>query len=365
MSAERIIAIHMHPNADAIELADVLGWRVVVKKDEFKVGELVLYYRIDAILPQENPDYAFLGGKALKTKKIRGELSQGLCGPLAWASWHGVDPATLSAGAEGRDLTAEFSRDGKLGKREDDEGGNEGGASSILPFGVPKTREARVQDCPRIIREMVGKPVVMTRKEDGTSFTVIHCQGETALCSRTQHLEAVRGGLQDASDLSSHDKNVAHYLAIEHELGLRAKLAATGLDLALQGEVCGPKINGNRMKLDKLIFRAYKVWDIKQRAYWSRKRTELFLAPMGIEMVPIVWRGIFTAERASVAALLAEAEQVHYDGQEDILGEGFVCMTDSDDGVLHHSFKVISNEYLLAHDAPHAKKKKQQPSSTK
>jgi hypothetical protein len=98
-------------------------------------------------------------------------------GPLRWAAWHGVDPATLTgADAEGRDLTREFCRDGKLAKYEDDGTVGDGGTSSILPFGVPKTREARVQDCPRILRELVGKPAIATRKEDGCSASYIHCQ---------------------------------------------------------------------------------------------------------------------------------------------------------------------------------------------
>jgi RNA ligase (TIGR02306 family) len=79
VSVERILVIEPHPNADAIEMAEVLGWRVVVSKsDAFKPGDLVLYYRIDSVLSKENPDYAFLKGKPLGTKKIRGELSQGL-----------------------------------------------------------------------------------------------------------------------------------------------------------------------------------------------------------------------------------------------------------------------------------------------
>ena len=38
--------------ADKIEVATVLGWRVVVKKDEFKVGDKVIYIEIDSKVPE-------------------------------------------------------------------------------------------------------------------------------------------------------------------------------------------------------------------------------------------------------------------------------------------------------------------------
>lgn len=40
-------------DADAIEAAVVGGWTVVVKKDEFKVGDLAVYLEIDSWVPHE------------------------------------------------------------------------------------------------------------------------------------------------------------------------------------------------------------------------------------------------------------------------------------------------------------------------
>jgi hypothetical protein len=61
------------------------------------------------------------------------------------------------------------------------------------------------------------------------------------------------------SALENTDRNSKHYFDIEKELDILAKLKATGLDLALQGEICGPKINGGKLKIPKNVFRAYKV----------------------------------------------------------------------------------------------------------
>lgn len=47
-------------NADAIELVCFGGWQVVVKKDEFKVGDKVIYFEIDSFLPKGIKQFAFL-----------------------------------------------------------------------------------------------------------------------------------------------------------------------------------------------------------------------------------------------------------------------------------------------------------------
>lgn len=82
------------PDADAIEVAKVMGWEVVIKKNEYKVGDKVVYFEIDSYLPRE-PRYEFLEkaclrnipvlgeGLRLKTIKLRGQISQGLLMPLS------------------------------------------------------------------------------------------------------------------------------------------------------------------------------------------------------------------------------------------------------------------------------------------
>jgi hypothetical protein len=41
-----------HSGADAIEVATILGWHIVVKKGEFRVGNPVVYVEIDSVLPE-------------------------------------------------------------------------------------------------------------------------------------------------------------------------------------------------------------------------------------------------------------------------------------------------------------------------
>ncbi|OGT89727.1 MAG: RNA ligase [Gammaproteobacteria bacterium RIFOXYA12_FULL_61_12] len=89
---KRILATEPHPNADAIELAVIDGYRSVVKKDQFQQGDLVAYLPEASLLPEwllkhlgfwdAEKNKGRLSGKAgnrVKAIRLRGELSQGIC----------------------------------------------------------------------------------------------------------------------------------------------------------------------------------------------------------------------------------------------------------------------------------------------
>lgn len=91
----RKIEILPHPNADALELAQVDDYRCVVKKDQYKSGDLVVYIPEAAIVPEwilkqynfwnEKENKGMLSGpegNRVKAIKLRGELSQGIVIPV-------------------------------------------------------------------------------------------------------------------------------------------------------------------------------------------------------------------------------------------------------------------------------------------
>lgn len=95
----KIDSILVHPNADLLELAIIGGWQCVVKKGEFKAGDLCVYFEIDSLLPVI-PEFEFLRKSSyikkdwlepyfengecfrLKTIRLRKEYSQGLIIPI-------------------------------------------------------------------------------------------------------------------------------------------------------------------------------------------------------------------------------------------------------------------------------------------
>ena len=64
---------------DRVEYAKTGGWWVVVKKDQFKIGDLAIYIEVDSKVPEIEP-FMFLEKKKfkVKTQKMCKVLSQGL-----------------------------------------------------------------------------------------------------------------------------------------------------------------------------------------------------------------------------------------------------------------------------------------------
>lgn len=76
--------VEPHQNADALELTVVEGWQCVVRKGQFKPGDLAIYIEPDYVVPTSRPEFAFLDKKKagrphrLKAVKLRGAISYGL-----------------------------------------------------------------------------------------------------------------------------------------------------------------------------------------------------------------------------------------------------------------------------------------------
>lgn len=82
---EKIEWIRPIERADKIEVCGVLGWEcVIAKKDNFKVGDTIIYVEIDSVMP-ERPEFEFLRERKfrVRTIKLRGQVSQGLVLPLS------------------------------------------------------------------------------------------------------------------------------------------------------------------------------------------------------------------------------------------------------------------------------------------
>lgn len=80
-----ITEITEHTNAHSLEVAHVYGFQVVVKKDSYKAGDEVIYIPIDSLLPQPLEDHLFppdskikLHHHRVKQIRIRKLASQGM-----------------------------------------------------------------------------------------------------------------------------------------------------------------------------------------------------------------------------------------------------------------------------------------------
>jgi len=105
-----VLTVHEHPNADALELAQVGLYRAVVAKGEYRTGDTAVYIPEQSVLPAALIEELGLTGRLagsnadrVKAVRLRGELSQGIvCRPkaladvdLARAALDGTDFAEL------------------------------------------------------------------------------------------------------------------------------------------------------------------------------------------------------------------------------------------------------------------------------
>jgi len=75
----RIEKIDRHPNGDNLDIAIVNGnYPVIIKRDQYFVGQLVSYISIDSIVNLLLPEFSFLDRPRIRARKLRGIYSQGL-----------------------------------------------------------------------------------------------------------------------------------------------------------------------------------------------------------------------------------------------------------------------------------------------
>lgn len=322
--------------ADSIELITVLGWNVLAKKEEFQVGDLAIYFCIDSVLDPENPKSDFLknskfkGNKVLKTKKMMGVISQGLLAPLFWLADYGINAESVE---EGTDVTTQMKvmkwvSNSEMEVYEPKEIGKK------LPDFIPRTCEERIQNVPHKLAALDETvEIVMTTKLDGCSFTTWFYNGSDGMASRNYILDA---------------QGSTHFHQIKKKYNLSELLRKMGKNIAIQGEICGPKINNNREQLKQMDFFVFNVYDIDKQSFLDFDSMKSICIELGLKTVPLIYKGKFKKDEFTVKNLLQKAdEEIKNLGGE--LAEGFVFKTNNLDANDRLSVKVLSNKYCIKH----------------
>lgn len=340
-SIQRITALDPIPDADNIEVASVLGWKVVVKRGEFKVGDLAIYMEIDSV-PPDLPEYAFLWKFAdqrpnnfrIKTIKLRGQISQGILFPLVkqvdavtgrQLGWELPEPNAWAYGqvGEGDDVTEwlEVTKyEAPLPRGSDDIAGQ-------FFDGVPKTDEERVQSSTgqQHLANIQGLLYYITVKCDGSSMTVAMHDGTPKVASRNYRLA---------------DREGSSYYAAARSGGL-LDIVADNPHLAIQGELVGPGIQNNRLDLKTHECLVFDVYDRNESRYFRDSEIRLLcLSYPSMKTVPLVETGARFGYSQDDLLGMAEGK---YEGTKNER-EGIVIRSLSHPRI---SFKAISNRFLL------------------
>lgn len=322
VSVQSIDALDPIPGADAIEQARVLGWSVVVKKGEFSVGDPCVFFEIDSILPEGPAWSEFMRARhfRVRTLKLRGVLSQGLALPVTILGNTPPRPGVDLRGQLGVTKFEPVLPD----TRE---------IAGAFPSRVPKTDEIRLQSALGVLDEIRGHPFYISTKCDGSSATYVREEGGLTVASRNWSLR--QGG------------NSPWHLAAHYQLAEKLPLG-----FAVQGEVCGPGIQKNRLGLPSLELFVFNVYDIGAGTYLPFLEFEQFCNRHGLRTVPIE-RFVTGAEAAafdhSLDNWLALARGLYAGTKQ--RKEGIVVrpLVEKHSATLggRLSFKVINNDFLL------------------
>jgi RNA ligase (TIGR02306 family) len=340
-SVKPITYIKPIEGADAIECAIVDGgWPVVIRKGEYKVGDIAVYFEIDSWVPhelapflskgQEPREYNGVKGERLKTIKLRGQVSQGLLLPLE----------CLGSIANDVSVGEDVSHILNIQKWEPPIPAQlQGTMKGNFPHFIPKTDQERCQNLRKeIFEEHEGETYEVTLKLDGSSTTIYVKDGEVGVCSRNIDLKETEG---NSFWKAAREQNI-----IEPLLELSKE---KGEEYAIQGELIGEGIQGNPEKIKGQRFYLFDIYSITEGRYFEpfERYTildQLRMLGADVEHVPIIDQHVFvTQQYKTIDDLLNFAEGPSLNPQTK--REGIVFKSwDSD-----FTFKAIANSYLLKH----------------
>ena len=364
---ETIKSLSPIPGADKIEKAEVLGWELVVKAGEFKVGDHCVYCEIDSIFP-ELPPFEFLRSKKfrIKTIKLRGQVSQGIAFPLSVINQvdPSIDTSKLKVGDDLTDILkiTKYDPESVLDEPEVEQVkkswlqrkysyykwkllGIKPIKKGSFPSDVPKTDETRVQKMGPALEEKVGHPVYITEKCEGTSATFVYRKTGNWLarlfgqdrvfqvCSRNR---IVYNSQKDG-------KCVHHLMTVAETHNIREKMKKLDRNIAIQGECIGPKIQGNIYKVPELELRVFLMFDIDKQEYLSFDEMLGVCQQLLLPMVPTVDENAVVVNDIKHYVELSKGKSMINDK---IDREGIVIRSLTE----NFSFKSINPDYLLRSD---------------
>jgi RNA ligase (TIGR02306 family) len=332
-SVQIIKDITEHTNSDNLALAQVLGWQVVVKRNEFKPGDKIVYFEIDSLLP-EQPWCEFMKSCSYKVKtiKLRGELSQGLIMPLSILG----EDVNESKYEEGQNLTDilgivkyKFDADEPITIK----GGIKVKTETFPNHIIEKTDEPRIQSEPKFLSLFEGKPYYASLKYDGTSGTYLLNpeNNEFYICSRNNKRDYTPGDVySDAADIYK----------------IKEKLEQADKKYAIQCEIYGPSINCNYMNVKKITIAVFNIMDLSEKRYLDYEELCKACRELDLPMVEVIAEG--DSFKFTMDELKAKSKGYYHLTKNSREGLVYRLKKDWHVGGKRYSFKVINDEYLLS-----------------
>ena len=387
---------------DRVEHAIVGGWRVIVQKGQFKVGDPAIYFEIDSRVPSDKECFAFLEKRhyKIKTLKMCKTLSQGLLMHASDFGWEihergnlDTDESTVYifddegiehyATDESRFLTK------KLGVTYADDEDNQRKAPSVdkykkmaqrhptifkkawarwlmkrawgrklmfiffgkkkdkkngWPAWVQKTDEERIENMPFVLNNK--NPWIATEKIDGSSTTFTmkrgkHKKKDFYVCSRNVCFDSVDKPCYYDTNIYWEMAQKYHMFEVLSQL-LDVLPAAEWV--TIQGETYGEGVQRNTYGLTGHDFMAFNLITSDKGRWNSCEMKEILEKGYNIPCVPILNDSYILPDTVEELREYVNSQPSTINEE---MKEGIVFRTP--DGI--HSFKCVSPEYLLKYHA--------------
>lgn len=291
----RIDSVTPIEGADRIECAHVGGWSVVVGKGEFKRGDLCVYFEIDTFMPEGDERYEFLQGEhqkvmlvdgvpkrghVLRTVRLRGQYSQGLLMRPEKALPSDIPEHAYEqmcehrANISGLCGVCEYVPTVPL---------NASFVGKYDPFVAPRTDAERIQNVDQATWDLVRRTdYEVSVKVDGTSVTMLYDDrvNRIRMFSHNNEFDLDAQGTAKVAYDAAKAQGLVGFCERNHMV-------------TLQAELCGPKIQSDRLGLGKHRLFVFSVWDVMACEYVSRGGISRFDGHEAVldSFVPIVSPG--------------------------------------------------------------------------
>lgn len=329
--------------ADFIQVANIGDYKSIIRKDQFKEGELVVYIPEASFLPENIVVELGLEGKLsgpkgnrVKAIKLRGVLSQGLLYPnKGWEFGQDVQEI-LGITKYKQEIPAILRGDVW-----------NAGESKTISYDIQNIKKYN-----RIFNE--DDEVVITEKIHGTNFCVGHIKDFEKYNGKIIHSKGMGAkGLpfKLEEDSQFNERNV--YIKCEKKFDIHNKLlkAFNGETVFIIGEIFGPgsgqDLKYNVSNEDEYDYRVFDIHlgDRYTGHYLNDSELDHYCNSMGLLRVPVLYRGKFSKEK--VKELTSGMETVS--GKSVHIREGVVIRTtiEMKQTFGRKQLKSVSEQYLL------------------
>lgn len=357
--------------ADKIEVCGILGWEcVIAKKDNFKVGDKVVYVEIDSVMPDE-PEFEFLRDRKfrIRTIKLKGQVSQGLVLPMSGNFPLPNKPEVGLDVTEWLEITKYLSpfEQEELNQTEKRLANEKNKLKKFMmryswfrklfltktkkssfPYWISKTDEERIQNIPHVLQQFADKEIYVTEKIDYQSGTWTGKMVNNSLPFIGKFLPKKYQFVVCSRNMTTNDKNSLYWkIAQKYNLEEILKKNPT---LTIQGEQGDAKVQGNKYGITEPTMWVFNIIDHEKKYFYNYFEMGKFCLEHDLQIVPYLQINKLSELGTTVQELVEFSKgKSIVNTMYPIPREGIVvrCI---ENGQKLLSFKVINPDFLLKYN---------------